>query len=125
MQMTNSKQPIDAYTSACSGEGATARKVALADVLWTGANEHLWTGGDEGCGPIRYSESCWAVIDALPDYSDDTPVYEFLTDLGCDCGWVQFRDFHAGPIRQGVRYMWLLLAMHVAEDEGIQIEVPA
>ena len=24
---------------------------------------------------------------------------------------------------QGVRYMWLLLAMHVAEDEGIEIEV--
>jgi hypothetical protein len=119
------EQPIDAYTSALAGKPSKARKVALADVLWTAANEYLWTGGDEGYGPVRYSESCWAATDALPDYSDESPVYRFLTDLGCDCGWVQFRDYPAGPIRQGVRYMWLLLAMHVAADEGIQIEVPA
>ena len=40
----------------------------------------------------------------------------------------EVRRAELGPLgqdRQGVRYMWLLLAMHVAEDEGITVEVAA
>lgn len=29
--------------------------------------------------------------------------------------------FDHGKQRQGVRYIWLLLAMHVAEDENIMV----
>jgi hypothetical protein len=126
------EQPIDAYTSALSGEGATARKVALADLLWTAANEHLWD--ERGCAPGREANefSCHAVERAETghDWNEMTQAVRFLYDLGCDFNYCDTAAWHwllSKPSyrRQGVRYMWLLLAMHVAADEGIQIEVPA
>jgi hypothetical protein len=46
----------------------------------------------------------------------------FLLDLGCPVGSSKctFRTFDICE-RQQRRYMWLLIAMHVAEDEGIEL----
>lgn len=89
------------------------KKVKLADVLWDAANKHL--SPDSGY-------SCFAVWDAIGDWMDTDEVHDFLMELGCRTGTVM-NEFPVGPLRQGVRYMWLLLAMHVAEDENIEIEV--
>jgi hypothetical protein len=124
-------EKIDAYTSALSGEGATTRKVALADVLWTAANEHLEAPEQPWHIDGVWSASCCAVASALGinwarhglHYeAERSPVFKFLNELGCDTH--SHLLCYAGD-RQGSRYMWLLLAMHCAEDEGIQIEVPA
>lgn len=90
-------------------------KRMLADVLWTAANERL-----------VYDEfSCIAAKIAYfnavnGDYSAtwDDPACQFLYSLGCDPHQTYFED-SADP--RGDRYMWLLLAMHVAEDEGITV----
>jgi len=105
-------------------------KVALADVLWEAANEHLWVGfGNNGWQTTPYTGSCCATAyaqkgawDGWGDASKRSSV-EFLRALGCDTSGYFFEGFSYGRARQGVRYMWLLLAMHVAEDEGIYIEV--
>lgn len=109
------------------------RKVALADILWNAANERLAVYEEDGFSrgywtrPTVYS--CNAIAHELGGISvDDLPpsVFEFVESLGCNCG-----DYHAmllfeldtSEAIQGARYMWLLLAMHVAEDEGIMLEV--
>jgi hypothetical protein len=93
------------------------KKVKLADVLWDAANEHL---------PDDSGYSCFAVDFAANRYgakSGPRTDYDlFLRELGCETGTVM-SQFEVGAERQGVRYMWLLLAMHVAEDENIEIEV--
>ena len=106
------------------------KKVKLADVLWDAANEHLLPDSCDDGNPQHQWYSCNAIECALdPNLSTVTlclpdEVREWLTAIGCDCGSsVCFRDHAQGEARQGVRYMWLLLAMHVAEDEGIEIEV--
>lgn len=58
--------------------------------------------------------------DGYPPGSD-TPITNFLFDLGCRWNTTAMFRFASGEERQGVRYMWLLLAMKVAEDEGIEI----
>lgn len=105
----------------------------LAEILWEAANTRLqsdfrYTGG-------LWEFSCEAVADALGaldhiesrkdwDRFCKTPPMQFLKSLGCKVGAMNaFLRFGDGPERQGVRYMWLLLAMHVAEDEGIMVEV--
>jgi hypothetical protein len=96
-------------------------KRMLADVLWEAANDWLWDGvADYGefCG-VEYS--CAAVVRCIhPDPTDDA--LSFLEELGCDTSsaMLEFGE-PMGPQRQGARYMWLLLAMHVAEDEGIEV----
>lgn len=104
-----------------------SKKVKLADVLWEAANKHLWDGDKKSPGD---EESCFAVKTAeLPPGQwiggPNTSAMEYLTSLGCDYHGRPFDGFKHGAERQGVRYMWLLLAMHVAEDEGIEIEVEA
>lgn len=98
----------------------------LADVLWEAANKHLNNG--LGYGP-DFDFSCEAVAEALKIEWDDWPKFlrthpaiRFLRDLGCKCGSGRlFEGYDNAEQRQGVRYMWLLLAMHVAEDEGIEV----
>jgi hypothetical protein len=107
-------------------------KVALADVPWTAANKWLhptctraWGFETDG----RPAWSCHDIQAALtgraPKYSFDTSqvgrAWDFVRALGCDCGPHRWPQRDEGL--QGVRYMWLLLAMHVAEDEGIMVEV--
>lgn len=105
-------------------------KKALADVLWEAANEHL-------SAESNYSASCCAAYraergdewgyDGTPSWSSasrKSKAVQFLRALGCPVE--SSRAFYAHPIgesRQGVRYMWLLLAMHAAEDEKIMVEV--
>jgi hypothetical protein len=104
---------------------STKRKVKLADVLWDAANERLWSG--EGTSWLRHYQntfSCCAVADACDSFVSEEVVIQFLRRLGCpvrsENQTFGTRDVKA---RQGARYFWLLLAMHVAEDEGIEIEV--
>jgi hypothetical protein len=98
-----------------------SKKRMLADVLWEAANENLWCG----VGPqLRDEYSCNALHHTVPDHHRNEP--DFLDSLGCrwvafeNPAWEWLADADA-ETRQGVRYMWLLLAMHVAEDEGIEV----
>jgi hypothetical protein len=106
-------------------------RVALADVLWDAANLYLvppqaynWSDKSQWPG------SCCAVMQAIrPDWferdvslhgqADGMPEFDFLRSLGCE---THTTEMNRQKDSQGVRYMWLLLAMHVAEDEGIEIE---
>lgn len=101
-------------------------KRMLADVLWEAANAHLSESSDYPC---HMTYSCCAVgaalgLDYVASWGDveDHPAMAFLRDLGCDTDSLDgLHDFPGGEERQGVRYMWLLLAMHVAESEGITV----
>lgn len=94
--------------------------VLMADVLWDAANVQLDAVG--GVGVVRRSlYSCCAAEDAawVVDASWQH-VIALLASLGCDLdSSTAFQEFPAGPERQGVRYMWLLLAYHYALDEGL------
>jgi hypothetical protein len=104
-----------------------AMKKKLADLLWEAANEHLW----DGAGQVpaaherhRNQYSCDALHECFKWAGDRVAAKLHLAKMGCDTFKTsQFDLFAAGEMRQGVRYMWLLLAMHVAEDEGIMVEV--
>lgn len=102
-------------------------KRALAEILWEAANKFLWAGG-KSRKPYQDNESCFAAKSAAMRPDDEwvcgTQVapMPFLLSLGCEYYGEPFNAFREGPERQGVRYMWLLLAMHVAEDEGIEID---
>lgn len=107
----------------------STKKVPLADVLWDAANKHLATEDKTNTESGIWHCSCNAAAAAAGLDSwlglPHTVVGSFIWDLGCRWNRQQFQDYRSGPERQGVRYMWLLLAMHVAEDEGIEIEVEA
>lgn len=98
-------------------------KRKLADVLWEAANVHLRSDLYSG----QSSYTCDAVNYAGGGSRANGPAVTFLHGLGLPKGaddmFDLFDAFECGEQRQGVRYMWLLLAMHVAEDEGIEIEV--
>jgi hypothetical protein len=103
-------------------------KVALAEVLWRAANTFLLPDNEFEIGMDWYS--CNAVAFALKrsNYVDIKrhPVMQFLTALGCkpDSGLAFERQgLKWGRECQSARYIWLLLAMKVAEDEQIYIEV--
>lgn len=101
-------------------------KRMLADVLWEAANERLWDGGDDyDTAPYgQWRFSCDAATCPLKHFAPDVKdrIKVFLRSLGCDTdSFDLFGEFAPGAKRQGVRYMWLLLAMHVAEDERIEL----
>jgi hypothetical protein len=112
-------------------------KRMLADVLWEAANERLSPDFNEAENTDRYScfavslAACGRLTQVREDLLHIVPgevaaALRFLYSLGLDYrayenGWNHFTPQHL----QGVRYMWLLLAMHVAEDEGIEIECAA
>jgi hypothetical protein len=107
-----------------------AKKRMLADVLWEAANVHLSANDENTLDSSRYS--CEALAHAIYgehrydlDWDEDicrSMSMRFISSLGCDLQATNlFGRFRQGPKRQGVRYMWLLLAMHVAEDEGIEL----
>lgn len=103
------------------------RKRMLADVLWDAANKWLFPDESGYYAPLQWF-SCNAVGVALDSgewvsaFTRNPEVANFLKGLGCNVHSNQcFREYDSGEVRQGVRYMWLLLAMHVAEDEGITV----
>lgn len=101
----------------------------LADVLWEAANVHLWDGMseydpaadriplDRPSPPRKYS------CDALFSVTQcrERSAVEFVESFGVNIHSPMLDDIEEGEERQAARYMWLLLAMHVAEDEGIQL----
>ena len=103
-------------------------KRMLADVLWEAANVHLPADDAAVNDPCRWSCNAALAAEAGPvffyEYSaagrglarmrDESSVLQFLASLGATPGL-------AADLCQGVRYMWLLLAMHVAEDEGLTV----
>jgi hypothetical protein len=103
-----------------------ARNRMLADVLWEAANERL--------SPVYHNEpagmdpfSCNAVGLAVRRCTFETKdrIHDFLRSLGCSGHAGQMALIsgleHGEEALQGCRFMWLLLAMHVAEDEGITV----
>lgn len=112
---------------------AKRKKVMLADVLWRAANEYLseaLSHWDEGRWLSEYS--CCAVFECMDSgrsglgWGGKDGAASFLQRLGCPIGSAAQR-FRTSDLRerQQRRYMWLLLAMHVAEDEAIEIEATA
>lgn len=106
-------------------------RVALADVLWEAANVHLHTGSSKR-GGLGYSFSCHAVeialngkLPSLFTLDTDAPYepWPFMRELGCGQSVDVLHSFKSMEEEQGVRYLFLLLAMHVAQDEQIMIEV--
>jgi hypothetical protein len=95
-----------------------SKKRMLADVLWEAANKHL----SDGRTYWGTSFSCHAALDAV-DWEDSAAhaLRNFFRSLGCDPGEAYTFCSPSGHARQSARYMWLLLAMHVAEDEGIEV----
>lgn len=103
----------------------------LSDVFWEAANKTLNEG--EGYWPGTHEESCVAVVEVerpgifgeFPEFpswrrvSGQSPGVQFMKSLGCKTGGFGFKKYERGEERQAIRYMWLLLAMHVAEDEGL------
>jgi hypothetical protein len=102
-------------------------KHTLADVLWEAANELLSSGDDAHHGSNYSCDACRAAIFSRGlSYEHVRAVGAFFEQLGLSSplsNFDAFADFAKGEVRQGVRYMWLLLAMHVAQDEGLEIEV--
>jgi hypothetical protein len=104
-------------------------KRKLSDVLWTAANTRLSHTDDADWSKRRFSFSCDAVGELLPvaqrtgsGNAYKHSAFDFLRALGCETSHMYaFHEFPAGMERQGARYMWLLLAACVAEDEGITV----
>lgn len=98
------------------------KKRPLSEVLWEAANVHL----SAEFHPNYFRQTRWSCLAAnLAETGNSNlcgKAYWWLIDQGAD-----LNEINDAPEqdRQGVRYMWLLLAMHVAEDEGITVEVAA
>jgi hypothetical protein len=103
---------------------AVSKKRMMADVLWEAANLFLAASPREMATKNQELYSCPCVALAANGTAFLTSnVRDFLESLGCDTYSASL--FHSAwkhtEKSQGVRYMWLLLAMHVAEDEGITV----
>lgn len=113
----------------------------LADVLWEAANKRLRADNenghldddDVGMGGVytlsSYSCNAAEIAESQDAYHGrcNAETTAFLKELGVEAyAYRGLREeFPDGAERQGVRYMWLLLAMHVAEDECVEIEEAA
>ena len=103
-------------------------KRALADVLWEAANERLDHIPHREASELE-EFSCHAMYRAAfgrhwRRRQSTEAVDGFVMALGCNPGRAMDRDYGVEQdTEQGVRYMWLLLAMKVAEDEKIMVEV--
>jgi hypothetical protein len=110
-------------TEAVQVQGPSKR--ALADVLWEAANE--WLRPDMDVDFHLEKWSCWAVCRAgsLPKFGphrpEPHPIWTFFDSLGVDYGCTNLIARSPRERQQSIRYMWLLLAMHVAEDEGLTV----
>jgi hypothetical protein len=106
-----------------------SKKRMLADVLWEAANVHLSPRAlPMGIKGSACEFSCHAFNRALHGHKRDLNNQSaFLNGLGLEFYYNNCPEWSFDDDRQlqGVRYMWLLLAMHVAEDEGIEIECAA
>lgn len=110
-------------------------KKKLADVLWEAANTCLPAHSSFDLASYSCNAALRAEFHGIPMKAAKDEIgqrvnrhgsvtHQFLNDLGCTRSPLGgFGKHEPGEIRQGVRYMWLLLAMHVAEDEGIMVEV--
>ncbi len=103
-------------------------KRALADVLWEAACNLNPVRQMFGDNQFTCVEVARAELQLTADYLmqhpqvDASKAVEFMRELGCtrNAGDV-WGDVARSTQVQGVRFMWLLLAACVAEDEGIEI----
>lgn len=98
------------------------KTVPLADVLWMAANRYL-SPTQYPFGDATVFSCCAAAAAESGDKDGCSKASDWLESHGAVT--YGFRDFDVGEQRQGVRYMWLLLAMHVAADEGLTVEIPS
>jgi hypothetical protein len=102
-----------------------SKKRMLADVLWRAAFElHPAVDAATCCLAYRaeFGESWGHHHNQWASAARASKAVAFLRELGCAVGSTKVFDrYERGEERQGVRYMWLLLAMHVAEDERIEL----
>jgi hypothetical protein len=100
-------------------------KRKMHDVLWEAANTYLPYNDD-------FNHRRWSCNSALaaefegyenPRNRRAAATDKFLKSLGCATGGLKgkFQNYPEGPERQGVRYMWLMLAAAVAKDEGVTL----
>jgi hypothetical protein len=94
-------------------------KRMLADVLWNAANTRLWDGNGNAGEDLK-EHSCLAVMYETPANAW-VRVEDWLHSLGAPAHGKATLDCQHGRTRQGARYLFLLLAMHVAEDEGLTV----
>jgi hypothetical protein len=95
----------------------------LADVLWEAANVHLSFDQYPRDGQTKFTCIATDIAECKPHHKKGNGHIWLETSM-CVLQSM-FCKFDEGEERQGVRYMWLLLAMHVAEDEGVMVEVAA
>jgi hypothetical protein len=68
----------------------------------------------------KYAFSCDAVLAACghKNCAELQEARAFMAELGCKTGsFVEFDEFSCGEERQGARYLWLMFAASVADDE--------
>ena len=99
------------------------KKVPLADVLWEAALR-ISHNNNFSCIIVKEAWSEMARREYEPAW--DSAVLRPLIGMGCDPQSDRSSDLmEHTPDPSITRTLWLLLAMHVAEDEGIMVEVPA
>lgn len=113
--------------------GVRASKTArpLADVLWEAANVWLHPTARKGWASDLHGLTSWSCHAIEAALKGRAPTDYFHTYQG-GAAWEFIRSMNGGAYldsalmmardTQGVRYMWLLLAMHAAEDEGITVD---
>jgi hypothetical protein len=126
------EQPSNSHLAALGIQVQGPSKRALADVLWEAANVYLSPTGKQIHGAPY---SCWAIWMAqngtrrLPNEfglhtSGGGAAWEFIRSMNggesLACSYMTEGSTSPRDV-QSVRYMWLLLAMHVAEDEGLTV----
>lgn len=115
------------------------KRFRLADIIWEAANNELWDGSMGW--PRREKYSCcavlsviekrmnwkgwgesgydWAALEKL-NYKKEK-AQDFLKKLGCPITRVSRFYTSSDRVRQGRRYMWLLLAAQIAEEQDVWI----
>ena len=95
-------------------------KRPLADVLWEAANVHL---ADDQGQTMEELFICFSIERVEGRFKGPARRW-YENDFGVPYHYIQTIP-RGVKGHQGIRYMLLLLAMHVAEDEGVMVEVAA
>lgn len=102
----------------------------VAELLRRAANENLHEGFDPTSNAVSgfydprvHTYSCNAIEHAAmrKGWGDYVLIKRHLGNLGLDCGaGADFAEFMGGPVRQSVRYAWLMFAADLAEEWDVK-----